>query len=109
MNNPTITAYITKDALTKGIQTVKAVHLVNFKPEYGSMIRVDGDPNEMIHGIKVNNASYYGGDTWQSSPQSALLQAENMRKEKIKKLKKRIDNAQKEIAKLEAIKFEVKD
>ena len=82
--------YITKYALKDGITS----HDIND-------IRICGDGN-MIHIAKIHSQAYFHGNgkEWHETKESAITKAESMRVKKIANLKK-------QIAKLEALKFEL--
>lgn len=80
--------WITKYALTKGIEEKEAVEC----PGFEGMIRVNG--------CSVFASNYHGeGDEWHRNHDLALKQAEEMRQKKIASLKKQIE-------KLEKLRFE---
>ena len=84
MENEEITAWVTKHALSTGIQVVKG---------------------EVCHDISSGMLTWkpYGtahGKDWHRTPESALERAEQMRKDKIASLRK-------SIAKMEAMTFKV--
>ena len=89
MKNENITAWVTKYALTSGIQ--KVIGTVCHETS-STMLRYSDTANsckEFLHGTD-----------WHRTPEAALARAEEMRKKKIAGLKK-------SIAKLEAMTFSV--
>ena len=91
MKNENITAWVTKYALTDGIQKVSGT----VRHETSSaMLSYPG-------GCRDWPVSVHGND-WHRTPEAALARAEEMRKNKIASLKK-------SIAKLEAMMFSVED
>ena len=92
MKNEDITAWITKYALTSGIQKVSGtVRQTNSKM--------------LMYQAKTSSGMHYShawGNEWHRTPESALARAEEMRKNKITSLKK-------SIAKLEAMTFSVEE
>ena len=87
MKNEDITAWVTKYALTDGIQKVSGTVRHETSSDMLSYIGSRYDWRECVH-----------GNDWHRTPEAALARAEEMRKNKIASLKK-------SIAKLEAIKF----
>ena len=89
MKNEAIKAWITKYALTTGIQVAdgEVCHEVNSKMFIDSKMCTFGSFNSVHR------------QDWHRTPEAALARAEEMRKCRIKSLKK-------SIAKLEALKFE---
>ena len=91
MNNEDITAWVTKYALTDGIQKVSGT--VRHETRSG-MLSYTGSRYEWRECVH--------GNDWHRTPEAALARAEEMRKAKIASLKK-------SIAKLEAIKFSAEE
>ena len=91
MKNEQITAWITKYALTSGIQKVSGTvhHDTN-----NTLLSYPGNHRSVIH--------YVWHKAWHRTPEAALARAEEMRKKKIAGLKK-------SIAKLEVIKFSAEE
>lgn len=87
MKNEDITAWVTKYALTDGIQKVSGT--VRHETSSDMLSRVGF--RECLH-----------GNDWHRTPEAALARAEEMRKNKIASLKK-------SIAKLEAMTFMVEE
>lgn len=81
--NPTITAWITKYALTAGIKEMRVQHCISTS---ASMVGRNG---QYFHGE---------GKNWHRTEEGAIKRAEKMRIEKIASLRK-------QIAKLEKMKF----
>lgn len=91
MKNEDITAWVTKYALTSGIQKVSGT----VRHETSSaMLSYPGECRDWP-------VSVHGND-WHRTPEAALARAEEMRKAKIASLKK-------SIAKLEAMTFSVEE
>ncbi len=92
MNNEDITAWVTKYALTSGIQKVSGTvrHETN-----SSLLSFRG-------GTDCSDSTHAWGNEWHRTPEAALARAEEMRKNKIASLKKRI-------AKLESTMFMVEE
>lgn len=84
MKSEHIKAWITKYALTHGIQVVDA--------------EVCGDGKMVAYGNKAYGRQYAHGKDWHTTPEAALARAEEMRKAKIASLEK-------SIAKIKAITF----
>ena len=92
MKNENITAWVTKYALTSGIQKV------------GGTVR-QTNSNMLVYQAKTSSGMHYShawGNEWHRTPEAALARAEEMRKNKIASLKK-------SIAKLEAMTFSVEE
>lgn len=71
-----ITAWVTKYALTEGIEVVDA--------------EVSGDGDMIAYGNIGYDSQYAYGNAWHRTPESAVARAEEMRKAKIASLKKSI-------------------
>ena len=91
MKNENITAWVTKYALTTGIQKV----IGSVRHETSSTMLRYSDP---ANGFK----EFVHGNDWHRTPEAALARAEEMRKAKIASLKK-------SIAKLESMMFSVEE
>ena len=91
MNNEDITAWVTKYALTSGIQKVSGTVRHETSSDMLSYIGSRYDWRECVHGTD-----------WHRTPEAALERAEKMREAKIASLKK-------SIAKLEAMMFMVEE
>lgn len=91
MKNENITAWVTKCALTNGIQKVSGTIRHETNSDILSYIGSRYDWREYVH-----------GKDWHRTPEAALARAEEMRKNKIASLKK-------SIAKLEAMTFRVEE
>ena len=91
MSNEVITAWVTKYALTTGVEELSAeVPKSEYSNPDGKMIKV----------MNTKYSIYYHGKDWHRTPEAALARAEEMRIAKLASLRKKI-------AKLEAMKFEV--
>lgn len=86
MSKETIHAWVTKYALTAGIEMVDA--------------RICGDGCMIAYGDIGYGPQFAHGKEWHLTPEAALARAEEMRKAKIASMTKRV-------AKLVALKFEV--
>ena len=84
VSKETIKAWITKYALTEGIEVVDA--------------EVCGEGNMIAYGNVGYGSQYAHGKDWHRTPEAALARAEEMRKAKISSLRK-------SIAKIEALTF----
>ena len=91
MKNEDITAWVTKYALTDGIQKVSGTVRHETSSDMLSYIGSRYDWRECVH-----------GNDWHRTPEAALARAEEMRKNKIAALRKII-------AKLEAMTFSVEE
>jgi len=91
MKNEDITAWVTKCALTRGIQKVSGTIRHETNSDILSYIGSRYDWREYVH-----------GKDWHRTPEAALARAEEMRKAKIAALKK-------SVAKLEAMMFMVEE
>ena len=91
MKNENITAWVTKYALTDGIQKVSGTVRHETSSDMLSYIGSRYDLRECVH-----------DNDWHRTPEAALARAEEMRKNKIASLKK-------SIAMLEAMTFSVED
>ncbi|MGD9729713.1 MAG: hypothetical protein AB7V39_25510 [Nitrospiraceae bacterium] len=92
MKNENITAWVTKYALTSGIQKV------------GGTVR-QTNSNMLVYQAKTSSVMHYShawGNEWHRTPEAALARAEEMRKNKIASLKK-------SLAKLEAMMFMIEE
>ena len=90
MKNDNITAWVTKYALTSGIQKVSGTARQTIS-------------NMLVYQAKTSSGMHYSharGNEWHRTPEAALARAEEMRKNKIASLKK-------SIAKLEVKTFSV--
>ena len=91
MSNEVITAWVTKYALTTGVEELSAeVPKSEYSNPDGKMIRV----------MNTKYSTFYYGKDWHRIPEAALTRAEEMRTAKLASLRK-------QIAKLEALKFDV--
>lgn len=81
-------AYITKHALTKGVQEVECEH----SRKIAGMIEVEDE-------LSINRTALYHSGEWWTNRAEALMYAERMRQKKLASL-------QRQIRKLEAMKFE---
>jgi hypothetical protein len=79
MKNENITAWVTKCALTSGIRKVSGTVRHETSSDMLSYIGSRYDWREYVH-----------GNDWHRTPEAALARAEEMRKNKIAALKKRI-------------------